>query len=68
VAVHPLSQGEGIGSALMAAAMQRARVAGCYKLALSSNASRTAAHAFYERLGFNRHGLSFSIALEEAVA
>lgn len=65
VAVHPLAQGQGVGRALMEAAMRRARRAGCYKLALSSNASRGAAHAFYERLGFSRHGLSFSVPLEE---
>jgi GNAT superfamily N-acetyltransferase len=65
VAVHPAAQGEGIGRRLMDEAMRLARVAGCYKLALSSNASRLAAHAFYERLGFTRHGLSFAVALTE---
>jgi len=68
VAVHPLAQGEGIGRRLMDEAMRRAREAGCYKLALSSNASRVAAHAFYERLGFTRHGLSFAVALTEDLA
>lgn len=65
VAVHPSAQGLGIGSALMSEAMHRAREAGCYKLALSSNASRLAAHAFYEKLGFTRHGLSFAVPLRE---
>jgi GNAT superfamily N-acetyltransferase len=45
----------------MAHAIEQARAAGCYKLALSSNAKRQAAHAFYESLGFQRHGLSFVI-------
>ena len=67
VAVHPGAQGGGIGRRLMDEAMRRARKAGCYKLALSSNASRVAAHAFYERLGFTRHGLSFAVALTEDV-
>jgi predicted GNAT family acetyltransferase len=37
------------------------REAGCYKMALSSNVKRAAAHAFYESLGFERHGYSFVI-------
>ena len=61
VVVSPDRQGQGIGRQLMAHALQQAREAGCYKLALSSNAKRQAAHAFYESLGFQRHGLSFVI-------
>lgn len=61
VVVSPQSQGQGIGRQMMAHAMERAREAGCYKLALSSNARRTEAHAFYESLGFRRHGYSFVI-------
>jgi GNAT superfamily N-acetyltransferase len=63
VAVHPDAQGQGIGRALMAHAMELAQEAGCYKLALSSNQRREAAHAFYERLGFARHGVSFAVEL-----
>jgi GNAT superfamily N-acetyltransferase len=63
VVVHPQRQGQGIGRQLMAHAIEQAREAGCYKLALSSNAKRQAAHAFYESLGFQRHGLSFVIDL-----
>ena len=37
------------------------RAKGCYKLVLSSNAKRERAHAFYESLGFERHGYSFRI-------
>ncbi|MCY1554110.1 ribosomal-protein-alanine acetyltransferase [compost metagenome] len=59
--VHPQRQGRGIGRQLMAHAIEQAREAGCYKLALSSNAKRQAAHAFYESLGFQRHGISFVI-------
>ena len=61
VVVAPDRQGQGIGRQLVAHALQQAREAGCYKLALSSNAKRLAAHAFYESLGFQRHGLSFVI-------
>ena len=35
------------------------RAAGCYKLTLSSNIARQGAHAFYDSLGFERHGYSF---------
>jgi GNAT superfamily N-acetyltransferase len=61
VAVHPAVQGRGLGRALIAHALRIAGEAGCYKLALSANAQRTHAHAFYERLGFQRHGLSFVV-------
>ncbi|MBX3619861.1 MAG: GNAT family N-acetyltransferase [Rhizobacter sp.] len=63
VAVHPEAQGQGIGRSMMQHAMGLAREAGCYKLALSSNQRREAAHAFYERLGFERHGFSFVVDL-----
>jgi hypothetical protein len=43
--------------------MDRAAAAGCYKLALSSNERREAAHAFYDSLGFQRHGFSFVVPL-----
>lgn len=61
VVVAPGRQGQGISRQMMAHAVQQARAAGCYKLALSSNAKRVAAHAFYESLGFAQHGLSFVI-------
>jgi GNAT superfamily N-acetyltransferase len=61
VAVDPALQGQGVGRALMDAAMQIARDAGCYKLALSSNLKRDSAHAFYRRLGYTQHGISFAV-------
>jgi GNAT superfamily N-acetyltransferase len=62
VAVHPEAQGQGIGRRMMEHARALAREAGCYKLALSSNQKRVEAHAFYERIGFERHGFSFVVA------
>jgi hypothetical protein len=47
---------------MMRFALDRCCEAGCYKMALSSNLRRPAAHRFYESLGFARHGYSFSIA------
>lgn len=61
VVVAQDQQGRGIGRRMMAHAMQQAREAGCYKLALSSSARRKGAHAFYESLGFAQHGLSFVV-------
>lgn len=63
VVVAPDRQGQGIGRQMMAHAVAQARAAGCYKLALSSNRKRQAAHAFYESLGFAQHGLSFVIEI-----
>jgi GNAT superfamily N-acetyltransferase len=57
-------QGRGIGRRMMAEAIAIARAKGCYKLALSSNLKRTAAHAFYDGLSFERHGYSFRVQLD----
>lgn len=59
VAVDPGHQGQGIGRAMMAHALEQCRQAGCYKLTLSSNLRREDAHRFYDALGFERHGYSF---------
>jgi GNAT superfamily N-acetyltransferase len=61
VVVTSTRRGQGIGRKMMEHAKEKAREAGCYKLALSSNRKRTAAHAFYASLGFAQHGLSFVI-------
>ena len=63
VVVDPDLQGRGFGRDMMLAAMEMAREKKCYKLVLSSNARRVRAHAFYESLGFERHGVSFHITL-----
>jgi GNAT superfamily N-acetyltransferase len=63
VVVCAEQQGQGIGQQMMQHAQQQARLAGCYKLVLSSNQKRERAHAFYESLGFQRHGFSFVIGI-----
>ena len=68
VVVGPVQQGRGVGRAMMRFAMARAAEKHCYKLVLSSNAKRERAHAFYEQLGFERHGFSFRIMLEQVPA
>lgn len=61
VAVHPEHQRQGIGKAMMKLAISLSREAGCYKLLLSSNLGRKDAHAFYEAMGFEKHGFSFRL-------
>ena len=61
VVVASALQGRGIGRQMMDHAKEEAKAAGCYKLALSSNLKRHAAHSFYDSLGFHQHGLSFVI-------
>jgi GNAT superfamily N-acetyltransferase len=61
VVVAPALHGQGVGKAMMQFALELCRDKGCYKLVLSSNAKRERAHAFYESLGFDRHGLSFRV-------
>jgi ribosomal protein S18 acetylase RimI-like enzyme len=62
VIVDPAHQGEGIGKAMMAHAVEECRAKDCYKAALSSNLKRDRAHAFYEAIGFERHGYSFRVS------
>ncbi len=64
VAVDPACQGQGIGRIMMRHALQLCGEKGCYKAVLSSNLKRERAHAFYESLGFERHGYSYRVLLD----
>lgn len=67
VVVDPAWQGHGVGKAIMQYARRVCEEAGCYKMVLSSNLKRTEAHAFYDSLGFEKHGFSFLVRpLDEA--
>jgi RimJ/RimL family protein N-acetyltransferase len=50
-------RGRGVGSALLAEAVDRARKAGAHKLALQVWPHNSAAIALYEKFGFRREGL-----------
>jgi GNAT superfamily N-acetyltransferase len=63
VLVAPDRHGNGIGQTMMRFAAETAKAKGCCKLMLSSGDKRIRAHAFYEQLGFDRHGVSFRLDL-----
>ncbi len=52
VRVSAAFRGQGIGEAMMEAAIARARGDGCGLMQLTTDKSRVDAHRFYERLGF----------------
>ena len=54
--VRPRWRGRGVGTALLAEAVDRARKAGCHKMALQVWPHNAAAIALYERFGFQREG------------
>jgi GNAT superfamily N-acetyltransferase len=61
VVVHLRWRSRGIGSQMIRFAMEKAKEAKCYKLALSCSINRERAHKFYESLGFETHGYNFLI-------
>src|SRR5215467_7077289 len=65
IVVRSDSQGLGVGKRMMKFAAQRARERGCYKLMLSSSIRRINAQAFYESLGYERHGFSYVLSLDQ---
>jgi GNAT superfamily N-acetyltransferase len=65
VVVDPALHRAGIGRAMIEFAIAHCREKGCYKAALSANMKRDEAHAFYESLGFQRHGYSFLMELQK---
>ncbi len=56
-------RGGGLGARLMELAAGRARERGCGLMQLTSNKRRTAAHRFYERLGYARSHEGFKLPL-----
>ncbi len=52
VRVHAAYRGRGLGAAIIAWAISEARRRDCVLVQLTTDKSRTAAHRFYERLGF----------------
>lgn len=54
LAVSPRAQRAGVGAALVAACLERARAAGRSAMALYSTEHMTSAHRLYRRVGFHR--------------
>jgi ribosomal protein S18 acetylase RimI-like enzyme len=58
------ARGRGIGTALVAEAEKRLAAKGCGLVEVTSNAKRLRAHAFYERLGYERTSYRFAKTLQ----
>jgi len=58
----------GVGTILLAAAIEWARAKGCYRVQLTSNKARTDAHRFYLRNGFEASHEGFKLYLDDARA
>lgn len=58
------NRGQGIGEAMMRHAVELARDAGCALVQLTSDKSRTRAHDFYVRLGFEQSHEGFKLDLK----
>jgi ribosomal protein S18 acetylase RimI-like enzyme len=56
-------QDRGVGAAMVGWAIEEARRRGCALVQLTSDKSRTAAHRFYERLGFRASHEGFKLEL-----
>jgi len=54
---------QGVGGSLLAAAIERARDLGCYRVQLTSNEQRQSAHRFYVRHGFVASHVGFKLTL-----
>lgn len=63
VRVAASERGGGLGTRMMQWAVEEARSAGCKQVQLTSNAERSDAHRFYERLGFVPSHVGFKLKL-----
>ncbi|MEU1425318.1 GNAT family N-acetyltransferase [Kitasatospora sp. NPDC086009] len=63
VRIHADERGTGLGTDLIRWAIDRSRELGSDLVQLTSDATRTDAHRFYERLGFVPSHLGFKLAL-----
>ena len=63
VRVSGSMRGQGIGAAMIDWAVEQCRARQCRMVQLTSDKSRTAAHRFYERLGWTRSHEGFKIKL-----
>ncbi|MFJ6179807.1 GNAT family N-acetyltransferase [Streptomyces sp. NPDC092295] len=63
VRVHANERGSGLGTRFIEWAVDESRRQGCQLVQLTSDASRTDAHRFYERLGFTASHVGFKMSI-----
>ncbi|MFE7836287.1 GNAT family N-acetyltransferase [Streptomyces sp. NPDC057474] len=63
VRVHADARGSGLGTRLIEWAVDSSRHQGCQLVQLTSDTTRTDAHRFYERLGFEATHVGFKLPL-----
>ncbi|MER5660913.1 GNAT family N-acetyltransferase [Streptomyces mirabilis] len=63
VRIHADERGSGLGTRFIEWAIEESRRQGCQLVELTSDATRTDAHRFYERLGFTASHVGFKLAL-----
>ncbi|GHH82658.1 GNAT family N-acetyltransferase [Streptomyces capitiformicae] len=63
VRVHAEERGSGLGTELIEWAIAESRQQGCQLVQLTSDITRTDAHRFYERLGFEATHVGFKLQL-----
>lgn len=63
VRIQANERGSGLGTRLIEWAVEESRRQGCQLIQLTSDKTRTAAHRFYERLGFTASHVGFKLQL-----
>lgn len=63
VRVHRDARGAGLGTTMFEWAIEQARERGCAMVQLTTDATRTEAHRFYERLGFEPTHIGYKLTL-----
>ncbi|MEV7319926.1 GNAT family N-acetyltransferase [Streptomyces sp. NPDC093970] len=63
VRIHADERGGGLGTQFIEWAIEESRRQGCQMVQLTSDASRTGAHRFYERLGFTGSHVGFKLEI-----
>lgn len=63
VRIHAAERGSGLGTRLIEWAIEESRRQDCRLVQLTSDATRTDAHRFYERLGFEASHLGFKLSI-----
>lgn len=58
IVTHGEFRAQGLATACLQEAHKIAQKAGCYKITLSTASKLTSTHRFYEKLGYNKEGLT----------